>query len=281
MLRFAGRMMARDTMVMRHSFLALLVVVMVVGVMLMPRMPEPASYHCFADGRSWLGVPNTLNVLSNLPFAAVGMLGLLATFAYGARSSPRFVSSWERWPYAVLFAGSVLTSVGSAYYHLAPDNARLVWDRLPMTLGFMALLSAMLSERISVGVARRLFVPLLAVGALSVFYWSWTERQGAGDLRLYGLVQFGSFLVIGLLLLMYRGIYTGVGFLVAALATYAAAIGLDRTDHQVFGIGHVVSGHTLKHLIAAAAVGCLVAMLRVRSPIPTRDSLGRNTNGRK
>ena len=266
--------MARDTMVMRHSFLAGLLVVIVLGVMFMPRVPEPASYHCFADARSWLGVPNTLNVLSNLPFAVVGLLGLLATFAHGGRSSPRFASSWERWPYAVLFAGSVLTSVGSAYYHLAPDNARLVWDRLPMTLGFMALLSATLSERISVKLGRRLFVPLLAVGATSVFYWSWTERQGVGDLRLYGLVQFGSLVVIGLLLLMYRGRYTGVGFLVVAIATYAAAIGLDRTDHQVFAIVHIVSGHTLKHLIAAVAVGCLVVMLHARSPILTTDSRG-------
>lgn len=274
-------MRARDKRLTRHSFLALLVVLMVFGVMLMPRISEPASYHCFADARSWVGVPNTLNVVSNLAFALVGMIGLVAIFGPGAQESHRFVSSWERWPYVVLFTGSLLTSVGSAYYHLAPDNARLVWDRLPMTMGFMALLSAMLSERIGVAVARRLFVPLLAAGAFSVLYWSWTERQGVGDLRLYGLVQFGSILVIVLLLLMYRGTYTGVGYLVAALVTYAGAIGLDRMDHQVFAIGHIMSGHTLKHLIAAAAVGCLVVMLHVRSPIVTMDTRNQNPNGRK
>ncbi len=259
----------------------LFVVVMVLRVMLMPRMPQPASYHCFADARSWLGVSNAFNVLSNLPFAFVGMLGLATIYNPGVRQSRRFVSSWERWPYAVLFAGSALTSVGSAYYHLAPDNARLVWDRLPMTLGFMALLSAMLSERISVGVARRLFVPLLIAGPLSVFYWSWSERHGSGDLRFYFLVQFGSILVIVLLLLMYRGTYTRVGYLVAALATYAVALGLDRMDHQVFAIGHAISGHTLKHLVAAAAVGCLVAMLRVRSPAGTTDLPDPNANETK
>ena len=89
------------------------------------------------------------------------------------------------------------------------------------------------------------------------------------------------FVVIGLLLLMYRGAYTGVGFLIAALATYAVAIVLDRTDHQVFGIAHVVSGHTLKHLIAAGAVGCLVAMLHLRSPIATAHSTYQTANGRK
>jgi hypothetical protein len=274
-------MRARDKRLTRHSFLALAVVLMVVGVMLMPRISEPPSYHCFADARSWLGVPNTLNVLSNFPFAVVGMIGLVAIFGPGAEESHRFVSSWERWPYVVLFTGSLLTSIGSAYYHLAPDNARLVWDRLPMTMGFMALLSAMLSEHIGVAVARRLFVSLLAAGAFSVLYWSWTERQGVGDLRLYGLVQFGSILVIVLLLLMYRGTYTGVGYLVAALVTYAGAIGLDRMDHQVFAIGHIMSGHTLKHLIAAAAVGCLVVMLHVRSPIVTMDTRNQNPNGRK
>lgn len=274
-------MRVRDKRLTHHFFLALLVVLMVIGAMLMPRISQPASYHCFADARSWLGVPNTLNVLSNLPFALVGMIGLAAIFGPRAQESRRFVSSWERWPYAALFTGSLLTSGGSAYYHLDPDNARLVWDRLPMTMGFMALLSATLSERIGVAVARRLFVPLLAAGAFSVLYWSWTERQDVGDLRLYGLVQFGSILVMVLLLLMYRGTYTGVGYLVAALLTYVGAIGLDRMDHQVFAIGHIMSGHTLKHLIAAAAVGCLVVMLHVRSPVVTRDSRNQNTNGGK
>jgi predicted membrane channel-forming protein YqfA (hemolysin III family) len=251
----------------RHSVLVLLVIGTVLGVMSLPRVPEPASYHCLADARSWLGVPNTLNVLSNLPFAVVGILGFAATFGPVAAQSDRFLSPWERWPYAALFAGAALTSVGSAYYHLAPDNARLVWDRLPMTLGFMGLLTAMLSERINIATARRLFVPLLAVGAFSVVYWFWTERHGVGDLRLYGLVQFGSIFVIVLLLLLYRASYTGVGYLVGGIVAYAVAMGFDRTDRQVFAIGHVVSGHTLKHLIAAAAVGCLVAMLRVRSPV--------------
>ena len=253
----------------RQVVVTVLVIVTVAAVMSLPPIPQSASYHCLADARSWLGIPNTLNVLSNLPFGIVGMLGLLATFGADAIRSNRFVSSWERWPYAALFASAALTSVGSTYYHLAPTNGRLVWDRLPMALGFMGLLAAVLSERVCVANARRFFAPLLALGAFSVFYWFWTERRGVGDLRLYGLVQFGSIFVIVLLLRLYSASYTGVGYLVAALVTYAVAIAFDRTDHQVFAVGHAVSGHTLKHLIAAAAVAFLVVMLRERVPIAT------------
>ena len=240
---------------------------MALGVLAVPRIPQPASYHCLADARSWFGVPNTLNVLSNLPFAYVGVLGLMASLGPDSRRSDRFATPWERWPYVALFTGVALTSIGSAYYHLAPDNARLVWDRLPMALGFMGLLSAVLAERVGVVTARRWFPLLLALGPISVLYWSWTEHHGAGDLRLYGLVHFGSFVVFALLILLYRPRYSGVAYFVVALVTYAAAMAFDRTDHQVFAVGHLVSGHTLKHLTAAGAVYFLVAMLRTRVPV--------------
>jgi hypothetical protein len=92
---------------------------------------------------------------------------------------------WERWPYAALFAGTALTAIGSAYYHLAPGNWPLVWDRLPMTVGFMGLLTAVLAERVGHRIARRLFVPLVVFGAASVAYWYRSEGRGAGDLRPY------------------------------------------------------------------------------------------------
>jgi hypothetical protein len=206
-----------------------------------------------------------LNVLSNLPFALVGALGLMSVFsATGGEHSP-FQHSWERWPFATLFAGVALTSIGSSYYHLAPDNARLVWDRLPMTLGFMGLLTAVLAERINLQVARALFAPLLVIGAASVGYWHWSEGQGAGDLRLYLLVQFGSLLIVVLLLALYRAREAGGGHLVAGLAAYAAAKGFEIADAGIFALGGIVSGHTMKHLVAAGGVGCLVAMLRLRS----------------
>src|SRR5262245_15202615 len=38
-------------------------------------IPQDLSYHTFADDRTMLGVPNFLNVASNLPFIVVGVLG--------------------------------------------------------------------------------------------------------------------------------------------------------------------------------------------------------------
>lgn len=234
------------------------VIVAAIVAFVIPPWPQSLAYHHMADQRAWLGIPSALNVLSNLPFAIVGVLGLSAI------SAAPFRDPWERWPYAALFAGVALTAVGSSYYHLAPDNARLVWDRLPMTIGFMGLLTAVVAERVSLRLARVLFVPLLVLGAFSVGYWAWSESQGTGDLRLYGLVQYGSLMAVILLLVRYRSPYPGGEYLVAGLAGYAAAKVLELADGWIFALGHVVSGHTLKHLAAAAGVACMVTMLRAR-----------------
>lgn len=233
------------------------------AVLAQPPLPQPLAYHTMADERSWLGMPNALNVLSNLPFAAVGALGLIEVFRPG-RGRRLFEHRWERWPYAALFAGVALTSIGSSYYHLAPDNERLLWDRLPMALGFMGLLAAVLAERVNLSVARGLFVPLLVVGGASVGYWYWGEVHGGGDLRPYVLVQFGSLVIIVVLLVLYAGRYRGGPYLIAGLTAYAAAKGFELADGAIFALGRIVSGHTLKHLVAAVGVGCLVVMLRVR-----------------
>lgn len=172
-----------------HTILAGAVLACVAVAFIARPIPQPAAYHAFADGRRILGIPNGLGVLSNLPFALVGALGLWTTRS-AARTGGSFRHRWERWPYLVLFGGVMLTTVGSMYYHLEPDNARLVWDRLPMTVGFMGLLTALVAERVGVPLAKGLFGPLLVLGATSVAYWYWTELQGSGDLRAYLLVQF-------------------------------------------------------------------------------------------
>jgi hypothetical protein len=243
----------------RHPELVFALLVCAVIAAAGPRVPQPLAYHQFADTRTFLGVPNALNVLSNVPFAIAGIAGLILAFRAPAGDPI------ERWSYAVLFAGVTLTTIGSAWYHLAPDNGRLVWDRLPMAIGFMALLAAIVAERVSTRAARVLLLPLLALGCGSVFYWHWTELRGAGDLRPYLVVQFGSLIVILLMLARYRVPRSGTGWLLAGLAAYAAAKGLELADRPVFAAGQVVSGHTLKHLVAAAGVACVAVMLGART----------------
>jgi hypothetical protein len=253
---------------MRHLLLGLVVLATIVATAVWPRIPQSADYHLFADTRAFLGVPNGLNVVSNLPFAIVGVLGLLATFSRRADRTSAFLDPWERWPYAALFGGVALTALGSAYYHLAPDNARLVWDRLPMSVGFMGLLTALLAERVGLSIARWLFVPLLVAGAAGVGYWYWSELQDAGDLRLYVLVQYGSLLWVVLLLVLYPARYSGTRYLVIGLVVYGVSKLFEVADRQMWDLGEVVSGHTLKHLVAAAGVASVVVMLRKRSALP-------------
>ena len=250
--------------IIRHAILVLAVAVAGVGAFARPPLAQDPSYHFMADQRRLLGIPNCLNVLSNLPFAVVGLWGLAGVFRRPAGCPTPFADPWERWPYAALFAGTALTAFGSAYYHLAPDNARLVWDRLPMTLGFIGLLAAVFAERVSLPVGRLLLCPLLLCGAGSVAYWYWSELRGGGDLRPYILVQFGSLFLAVLLLLLYPARRPGTAYLFAGIAAYAAAKWFEVADGRIFALAQIVSGHTFKHLAAAGGVACVVAMLHAR-----------------
>ncbi len=123
------------------------------------------------------------------------------------RDGVKFVDPRERWPYFFMFAALILTAAGSAYYHLAPDNARRVWDRIPIMMVFMALLAAVIAERPSVHAGLWLFPILQAAGIGSVLLWRASELRGHGDLRFYAAVQVYSILVL-LLMLLVRSKYT-------------------------------------------------------------------------
>lgn len=222
-------------------------------------IPQDPAYHRFADSRSFLGISNFLDVASNLPFLVVGLMGL-ARLRRAVR--PGEVGAW-----LCLFLGMALTAFGSAWYHLAPSNATLVWDRLPMTLGFMGFFAGIVGERISQRAYRLLLWPLVGIGVASVLFWYAGEVQGRGDLRLYALVQFFPLLLIPLIMALYRPRYTHGGAIFLALGFYTAAKAFEHFDHQIFIASGFVSGHTLKHL--AAAVGCwvLVRMFSVRGRV--------------
>jgi hypothetical protein len=234
------------------------------AVLFLPPWPQDPGYHRFADDRTLFGVPNALNVLSNVPFVLVGLAGCVWLLRQAPRPDGPLREPGERGPWLVMFLGVLLTGFGSGYYHLDPEDARLVWDRLPMTVAFMSFFAATLGERIQVRVGVWLLGPLLLLGVGSVVNWRQTD-----DLRLYGVVQFFPMLAIPLLLLLMPPRYTGSGYVWGAIGWYAAAKVLEThaADHGLFALGHLVSGHTLKHLAAAGGAFWLLLMLWRRRPL--------------
>jgi hypothetical protein len=252
-------------MVSRRTGLTILsaVTILLFGSLLfVRRIPQPLAYHNFADQRPWLGIPNFGNVASNLPFAIFGAMGLV--FLFTKASAVAFFDPRERWPYGFVFLGLFLTAFGSGYYHLHPNNATLLWDRLPMTIAFMGIVAALLSERISVHAGLIALAPLLILGAASPIEWYVSELHGHGDLRFYAAVQLAAVLAFPLFLFLFPPRYTRASDLVRVAVFYVLAKLLEAFDAQIFSVGHFVSGHTLKHLAASLSGFFLLNMLRLR-----------------
>jgi hypothetical protein len=243
------------------------IVIIVIDLLLGP-IPQPQSYHMFADQRSFLGIPNFNDVVSNVPFAIVGVWGLVFLLRLNSgQLSQHFIDSRERWFYLIIFFGVLLTAFGSSYYHLKPDNARLVWDRLPMTIVFMSLVAALIAERIRLSAGLWLLPVLLLIGVSSVLQWYISEMRGVGDLRFYATVQLYAVLFL-FMALLFPARYTFGSDLTIVAGFYILAKVLETFDRQIFAIGHIVSGHTLKHLAAAFAGYWILRMLQRRRPIP-------------
>jgi hypothetical protein len=246
-----------------HVVIGVVVVALVALAFLMPPLVQPLSYHDFADRRACLLLPNCLDAASNVFFVLAGGWGLIVLFGLSER--PVFIDPGERLPYALFFLAVVLIGLVSAYYHLAPDTARLAWDRAAMALAFMAWLSALLAERVGVNAGVGLLAPLCAAGLGAVFYWSWGEAHGAGDLRPWLLVELIPVVLVPLLLWLYPPRYSHGGEMLAVVGIYLAALLFDLSDRAVFTLSDgLVSGHTLKHLVAALAAWLVAHYLRWR-----------------
>jgi len=214
---------------------------------------QPLGYHAFADNRRLFGVDNFWNVVSNLPLLVFGLSGLV----YTLRARP--IGARRSW--IVFFAALALVSIGSGGYHLAPDNTRLVWDRLPIAVALVALFVAMLAEHVGLAQERWL-IPGVLLGAATVVYWHYTD-----DLRLYLWVQ--SFTLIGVLifLLLFRPNYPARGWLLAALVLFMLAKIVEYYDVGIFRVtGGLVGGHAIKHFLAGFAPLAVQIMLMRRRP---------------
>jgi hypothetical protein len=228
-----------------------------VAAFLLPPLRQGQSYHDFADRRTLAGIPNGLNVLSNVGFLVAGLMGLRV-----AAERDRFIEPRERAAYLVFFAAICCACFGSGYYHWAPRDETLAWDRLPMTLAFMSLLAATIAERISAKAGWRLLWPLLGAGAASVWWW-----QQTGNLTPCAAAQYFSIFLIGLLILLFRPSYARGGDMLIVAVFYILAKAAEAQDGPIYTMTGWISGHTLKHLMAAAAVYWVARMLRKRAPL--------------
>jgi len=216
-------------------------------------IPQDPAYHQFADLKTVWGIPNFLNVVTSLPFLFVGLLGIISARTYQLTVAP--------WSWRFLFGGVALVGLGSAYYHWAPSHWTLVWDRLPMAVGFMALFVALLSENVHPKLDAFLLAPMCLLAIFSVVYWHYTD-----DLRLYIWVQVSPLLGILILFLLFRGRQTHQVYLMAALGLYILAKVAEVYDQSIYSMTQQnFSGHSLKHLLSAWAVFLIYRMLNRRS----------------
>nr|ACU19396.1 unknown [Glycine max] len=231
-----------------------------------PSIPQSQEYHDFADHRTFLGIPNALNVISNFPFLVIGLVGPVLCY-HG--NYFRLSLQGELWGWTCFYVGVAAVAVGSSFYHLKPDDARLVWDRLPMTVAFTSIMAIFIIERIDERKGTVSIIPLVLAGIISIVYWRFFD-----DLRPYALVQFVPCIVIPLMAILLPPIYTHSTYWLWAAGSYLLAKVLEATDDVIYEwTRHIVSGHTLKHLVAAMVPVFLTFMLAKRSVEPERQSL--------
>jgi hypothetical protein len=223
--------------------------------LLLPAIAQNPKYHLFADQRIWLGVPRAADVFSNLAFVAVGLFGaIILLLPHGAHL--RKATAASLWCVAV---GFVLTGIGSAWYHLQPNDATLVWDRLPMTLVLAGVISAAVAERLGENIAIAALAVLVVAGVVSVMYW-----RSSGNLTPYAVLQFGGIAALLALLALTRGSDDPFAWW-WIVGWYCFAKVAELMDQNVWeATGGIVAGHTIKHLAAAAAGAAMFYPLRNR-----------------
>jgi len=243
---------------MRVLKFALLIAVtggVIFGVFQTSAIPQNIIHHYYFDQRNLYGIPNFWNVVSTLPFLLVGLSGFYLLSSY-----PQNVYlKQKRILYLMYSLALCLVTLGSSYYHLHPSNNTLLWYRLPMTLAFMSFFCIVLSDYISHRLAVIALFPLISLAVAAVIYWHQTESIDTVDLRFYVLVQFLPILLVVLILLMFDHERSHSYLIWAMLVGYALAKVFEIYDHTVYEFLGVVSGHTIKHVIAALSAYLLIS----------------------
>lgn len=240
---------ATNLTILQRKMLLLVHVATIVNLFAnIPKIVQDQAYHRFADARCACCIPNASNVVSNVGFLVVGIWGLVESIHQHI--------AWQ-----VFFTGVILVSIGSAYYHWSPSNQTLIWDRLPMTVGFTGVLTVAMNDYIPD--CLWMLFPFVLIGMTSMIVWHQTE-----DLRMYLFVQLYPVLLILMLHFSLESRYNNSHHYVNAVALFLLAKIPEYYDRLVYNLTcHMISGHTIKHFVATVAVMELVMMLRDRDEI--------------
>ncbi|MGH1537235.1 MAG: DUF6962 family protein [Gammaproteobacteria bacterium] len=236
----------------RDSLLASLVILSFVALFFIDPISQNLAYHNFADSRKMFGINNFFDVASNLPFIFAGLLGLTCIYKnWGISSS---------WSWLILFISILFVALGSSYYHFNPENKTLTWDRLPMAVGFMALFVIVLTDYVNPKLEKWLLIPMCLVGIISVGYWHLTD-----DLRIYAWVQFVSMALLLIIISVYKSKHLKTKYLIYAFVFYTLSKLAEHFDKQIYELlNQIVSGHTIKHLLASIATFFFYILLKRR-----------------
>lgn len=230
----------------RRIFLVLLSLA-AFSLVVWPYLPvkDPESYFKFADTRSWEGIPNLMDVLSNLIFLWVGFL-FIKKSNLSSTKKPKVFSFLG----LLLGGGCVLTCLGSAYFHWHPTPETLVWDRLPMTLVFASISGLAVADRSRPVTALTITAGSVILGLISVIGMS----QDWLSLKLYFVLQFGTLLFLVVLVSLLPGERIKSRFWWIALELYFIAKICELQDRRIFDLTTALSGHTLKHFLAGLSL---------------------------
>jgi hypothetical protein len=246
----------------KRLYLAALFVFIIMALFYGP-ISQPQEYHDFADDREILGVPNALDVMSNLAIIYPGVVGL--AFIHESRNRSQ-VSEDEISIQITLFSGMILTFAGSVWFHLDPTDSTMLWDRLGMSVVIGSCISLLIHDMWDRNLAAKIHLPIIIASIVSVLWWPVFD-----DLRVYFIVKHHPFILFPIFLLCGRRIYDKVSGYYWALSMFLLATIFEFADQQIFEITGIISGHTLKHIAAGIGLWFLMVMIRDRELISVEE----------
>lgn len=248
----------------------LIIGMLLIGITcLLPRFPQSIGYHNFADKRVLFHISNFSDVVSNFPIFLVGVLGIIGII----KNRFNFLSIQEKRLWIIFFGAIIFVSIFSAFYHLDPNNIRLAFDRLAISLVLMSFLSLIFYERIDQNLAIKIAPYLIFAGVLSVIYWILSESIEKGDLRFYAMIQFGTIFIILAIFALFPSKYKNQSFLYYAVICFILSKFSEGYDKEIFRASDSwISGHTLKHILSALSLYLVYFYLQKRSKISFFDS---------